>query len=88
MNNNSPHDESENPSPRQGTFKDRIDAALASIAEDIKLLHEYRCIDELSPDQRARSEKRDLAFQKRLLNLLGKIEKAKAKRQIKSSNDD
>ncbi len=88
MNNNSPHDESENPSPGQGTFKDRIDAALARIAEDITLMSEYRRIDELSADQRARSEKRDLAFQKRLLNLLGKIEKAQAKRHIKSSNDD
>ena len=88
MDNNTPYDESENPSPGQGTFKDRIDAALARIAEDIKRLREYERIDELSADQRARSEKRDLAFQKRLLNLLRKIEKAKAERHRKSSNDD
>jgi len=75
-------------SPSMQSFYNRIKTSLAYIEEEI--IHMSKCIriDELTPVQRARYEARCFSCQKRLLNLLRKIEKALAKRHIKSSNDD
>ena len=79
-------------SPSMQSFYNNIKAILEDIEEEIihlsKCRSKCRRIDELTPDQRARYEAKILSFQKRLLNMLRKIEKAQAKRQIKSSNDD
>ncbi len=74
MNNNSSNDESENPSPGQGTFKDRIDAALARIEEDIDLLREGRRIDELSANEIEQSITRYYGVYMRLLTMGVKVE--------------
>ena len=74
MSNNSSHDESENPPPGQeGTFKDRIDAALARIEEDLKRLREYERIDELSANEIEQSIARYYGVYVRLPTLCLKV---------------
>jgi hypothetical protein len=74
MNNNSSHDESENPPPGQeGTFKDRIDAALTRIEEDLNRLREYERIDELSANEIEQSKARYYGVYVRLLTLCLKV---------------
>ena len=74
MNNNMSHEESENSPPGQSTCKDRIDALLARIEEDITFLHEGISIDELSTYECVQSLERYYGVFVRLLALRVKVE--------------
>jgi hypothetical protein len=74
MDNNTPYDESENPSPGQDTYNNRIDVLVARIEDHITLLLEGISIDELSAYEREQLATKYCGLLVRLLTLGVKVE--------------